>query len=494
MLRMEVGGKATQGPPVDEVVPKVAEECNDGSCKVVISPEVKAEMEKKAKELFAKGIPRIGEEQTEQIVGFRETVEPVIKRDSWPDQSTKDPKVTLAMIVRNEEAHIADCLASMRHHVDEIVVVDTGSTDRTIEIAKSFGAKIYEHPWEDSFSVARNQAISHVETPWLIQLDADEVMPEEDAVRVRDVVRSAHKNTTNLVHLVLINKGKDAEEHTSIINTGKIMRVVPTLHFTSRVHNKLHCPGDTLLTNLNIIHYGYDLPDKETMRKKVERTTRLLLMQSEEQPEDPETHYYLAIQYLKAEQWDKAIDMGKKAVELFAKHQPHSQLQLLGLHTIAMSYYYKAAMEKTKEAQTPLFSEAIEWSEKALGIYPDYLDSNNLLSSIYFATKDHEKCWKHAEKYLQVADMLKKDNSKGLVIPLMSLKHEWMVCLQLAINFFEQADSGKALAFVAKGEDLLPRELKYKVSWGVFKYMITLGDPISLKNAEAIYMTGFRPE
>jgi hypothetical protein len=76
----------------------------------------------------------------------------------------------------------------------------------------------------------------------------------------------------------------------------------------------------------------------------------------------------------------------------------------------------------------------------------------------------------------------------------MSQKHEWTVCLQLAINYFEQADSGKAIHFVAKAEDLLPPELKYQVSWGIFKYMITLGDAVSLKNAEAIYQVGYRAE
>jgi glycosyltransferase involved in cell wall biosynthesis len=478
MLKMIVGGQARQGE-----APK-KEECKDGSCKVEILPEVKAEMEKKAKELFAKN-------STEQVV---EAVVPVIKRDAWPDQSTKDPKVTLAMIVRDEEAHIAECLASMKDHVDEIVVVDTGSTDKTIEICKSFGAKVYEHPWEDSFAIARNHAISYVETPWLIQMDADEIMEEKDAKQVRDVVRSNHKNNVNLIHLVLVNKEKDADKDISIINTGKIMRVLPALHFTNRVHNRLHCPGGTMLTNLKIIHYGYGLPNKETMKKKVERTTRLLLMQSKEMPEDCETHYYLAIQYLKTEQWDKAIEMGMYATDLFAKYEPHSQLQLLAMHVVATSYYYQAGQKKTREEQTPLFDKAIEWSKKALAVYPDYLDSNNLLGSIYFALKDHENCWKYSEKYLQVCDMLKKDQSKAMVIPLMSLKHEWMVCLQLAINFFEQAKANEAIAMVAKGEDLLPKELKYKVSWGVFKYMITLGDPISLKNAESIYMTGFRPE
>jgi glycosyltransferase involved in cell wall biosynthesis len=417
-----------------------------------------------------------------------------VQRSDWPDQSTDDPKVTLAMIVCDEEASIRDCLESMKDYVDEIVVVDTGSTDKTVEICKEYGARVYNHPWEDSFSVARNYAIKYVRTPWLIQMDADEIMTKENAEKVRDTVRSAHKTTANLVHMVLINKAKDSDEVMSFINTGKIMRVLPNLHFINRVHNKLQCKGDVIQTNLVIVHHGYSLPDEAVMSKKKDRTTRLLKMQWAEQPEDPETAHYLAIQYLRMDDFEMAIEIGKQAITLWAKHEPESQLQLLSMHTVAMANYQLGSACKTRDEQGQYFVDAIKYSEMALEKYPDYIDSNCLLASVYFAIKDHDKCEKYAIKFLQVADMLKKDNSKGLVVPLMSMKHEWMICLQLAINFFEQADADKAIAFVEKGEDCLDAESKYKVSWGIFKYMITLGDPVSLKNAEAIYKVGWRAE
>jgi glycosyltransferase involved in cell wall biosynthesis len=447
-----------------------------GDCKVEVTPEMRQMFETEAKRRFNAG------------------TDPKVKREDWPLQDTTVPRVTLGMMVKNEEASVGDCLASMKGHVDEIVIVDTGSTDKTVEICESYGAKVYHHTWEDSFSIARNQVISHIHTPWMIQLDADEIMELEDAKKIRDQVRSAHKTTANLVHMVLINKAKGSDEVMSVINTGKIMRVVPDLYFTNRVHNRLNCPGDVLQSNLTIYHHGYSLPDKKVMKAKKDRTTRLLKIQYTEQPEDPETSHYLAIQYLRMEDWEMAIEVGKRAVALWEKYEPLSQLQLLSMHTVAMANYQIGSRAKTVAGQKDNFAEAITYSKMAIDKYPDYLDSNFLLSSIYFAKKNHEECFKYAAKFFAVAQMIKNDNSKALVIPLMSMKHDWLVCLQLAINFFEQAKGDEAIMMVARAEDLLPMDQKYKVSWGVFKYMITLGDAVSLKNAEAIYMVGFKPE
>jgi tetratricopeptide (TPR) repeat protein len=220
----------------------------------------------------------------------------------------------------------------------------------------------------------------------------------------------------------------------------------------------------------------------------------LLKIQRKEQPDDPETAHYLAIQYLRMDDWEMAIQIGKDAVKLWEIHEPMSQLKLLSMYTIAMANYQLGSRCKTRGDQDVFFDEAIDFAERSLAEYPDYIDGNCMLASIYFARKDHVKCEKYSEAYFRAAEMLKRDASKALVIPLMTLKHEWTVCLQLAINFFEQADSEAAIFFIGKGEDLLPPELKYQVSWGVFKYMITLGDPVSLKNAEAIYQVGYRPE
>ncbi|MEW6002828.1 MAG: glycosyltransferase, partial [Nitrospirota bacterium] len=96
--------------------------------------------------------------------------------------------ISLCMIVKNEEQNIARALSSVKPVVDEMVVVDTGSTDRTKDIAKAFGAKVYDFAWTDSFSDARNFSLSKASGKWVLVLDADEVISPLDHERIRKLL------------------------------------------------------------------------------------------------------------------------------------------------------------------------------------------------------------------------------------------------------------------------------------------------------------------
>ena len=89
--------------------------------------------------------------------------------------------LSLCMIVKNEEANLGRCLESVKGVADEIIIVDTGSTDRTVEIARQHGAKIVSHQWDDDFAVARNVSLRAATSDWILVLDADEALDEEDA-------------------------------------------------------------------------------------------------------------------------------------------------------------------------------------------------------------------------------------------------------------------------------------------------------------------------
>jgi tetratricopeptide (TPR) repeat protein len=218
------------------------------------------------------------------------------------------------------------------------------------------------------------------------------------------------------------------------------------------------------------------------MKRKAIRTTTLLLKQLEEVPDDPETPYYLSIQYMRAEDWDNCLKYALEAIELFKIHEPDSQLLLLGYHIAATVHYHRKDFEKS-----------IEMCKLSLDIYPSYIDANALLSSIYFSLKQYDNCYKQTMQYFACCEMLKKDKSKSLVIPLNTLKNEWIMNVQLAINFYEQADSQRAVAFLARAEELLKPEDKYKASYEIFKYWFACGNDVSKKRAEAVYKSGFRP-
>ncbi len=96
--------------------------------------------------------------------------------------------LSLCIIAKNEEAHIARCISSVKDFVDEIIVLDTGSTDRTKDIVFSLGNKVYDFKWTDDFSAARNKCIEHAKSEWLLFLDADEFIFEGDSSKLKDII------------------------------------------------------------------------------------------------------------------------------------------------------------------------------------------------------------------------------------------------------------------------------------------------------------------
>ena len=111
----------------------------------------------------------------------------------------KKHRLSLCMIVKNEEANLDCCLKSVRTLVDEIIVVDTGSTDRSKEIALSHGATIHDFPWNNDFSSARNESLKYATGEWILVLDADEVLDINDHSSIRQLIDGKDVDAYRLV-------------------------------------------------------------------------------------------------------------------------------------------------------------------------------------------------------------------------------------------------------------------------------------------------------
>ena len=110
------------------------------------------------------------------------------------DSKDEAPTLSCCMIVRNEEQFLLQCLESIKDVVDEIIVVDTGSADRTVQIAGEFGAKVYHHPWNNDFSEARNVSLSYATCDWILIMDADEELEQEDGPLLLSLLKSDEYN------------------------------------------------------------------------------------------------------------------------------------------------------------------------------------------------------------------------------------------------------------------------------------------------------------
>ena len=110
-------------------------------------------------------------------------------------------KLSLCMIVKNEEKFLEQCLNSVRELVDEIVIVDTGSTDKTKEIAAKFTNKIFDFQWCDDFSAARNESLKHATGDWILVLDADETIAWKDLSEIRKLIDDADASVSGFVLL-----------------------------------------------------------------------------------------------------------------------------------------------------------------------------------------------------------------------------------------------------------------------------------------------------
>lgn len=233
---------------------------------------------------FASHLPG---QKVEPIV-FRPELQPE-KRRAEIRRLAKEADISLCMIVRDEERVIRNCLESAMLFFAETIVVDTGSTDRTREIAQELGAHIYEFPWTDSFSDARNESLKHAKGKWIFWLDADDVLPWGSGEAILHAALQAPPQVAGFVVPVqFVEEGPGAGTRVDHV---KLFRNLPKARFEGHIHEQilgsLRPYGEIArIEGAVVMHAGYDTSEQGQKKKRV-RDEKLLKMDLAERPEHP---------------------------------------------------------------------------------------------------------------------------------------------------------------------------------------------------------------
>jgi glycosyltransferase involved in cell wall biosynthesis len=254
------------------------------------------------------------------------------------------------MIVRNEARCLARCLDSIRGLADEIVIADTGSTDGTVEIAKTFNAKISSFKWVDDFSAARNFSLDQASGDWILVLDADEFAGESLASEIAEFI----KREPAIGRLKIVSDFR-RNGHT-LRSQSYVSRLFPRgARFRGRIHEQLVSPLPRVNLRAELSHDGYLIGEKS------ERNVQLLLAELAHEPDNAYLAYQLAIEFSALEQPEKALPYLRNALATMKWTDSFAPNVVVDLLYVAMALrQFDAGMD------------AIEKSGRHLEDFPDF--------------------------------------------------------------------------------------------------------------------------
>ena len=264
-------------------------------------------------------------------------------------------QLSLCMIVKNESANVAQCLTSVKDLVDEIVVLDTGSSDRTLEIAQEFGAITASQEWGDDFAIARNEALKLVTGDWVLVLDGDEIF---NINAIKDVKSAIAQENTLVVNLIRHEIGASQSPYSAV---SRLFRNHSAIKFSRPYHETIDDSVLELLKQephwnivelpiVSILHSGYT-PESLQTKDKANRAKSLLEKAFKENPNDPYICSKLGALYLQLGQEKEGLKLLKQGLKVNAASVPisfelHYHLANAYLHQkkweLANKHYQKA--------------------------------------------------------------------------------------------------------------------------------------------------------
>lgn len=291
--------------------------------------------------------------------------------------------VSVCMIVKNEEANIKRSLLSATQIADEIIIIDTGSTDKTKEIALQFTDKVYDYKWKNDFSDARNFSITKATNEFILVLDADEVIETIDKLQLQKMVLSPTK-VGRLLRVNEYSRGAVAYKYHE-----RVGRFFSKLYYKYEgvIHEQLvpinHSKVDYYDIPLIVQHSGYE-GNLDLRKKKTDRNITLLRMALEKNPEDPYLIYQIGKSYYMEENY-------KSACTYFSQVLSYDlDIRLEYVQDLIESYGYSL-----------LNTEQYEAAMQLLNVYDEFAHSADFIFMIALVLMNNGKFLEAIEEFLK---------------------------------------------------------------------------------------------
>ncbi len=359
------------------------------------------------------------------------------------NEAIENPNLSLCMIVKNEEKYLGQCLESIKDLVDEMIIVDTGSTDSTVQIAESYGAQIHHHPWQGSFSEARNFGLQYATCDWILQLDADEELEKKDFPLLKRLIKSDQLHAIFLAILNDTKTGWSKHYFQRLFRRGKAQ-------YEGIVHNQLKYNGPDYKSEIRLYHWGYNLSE-DVMQKKFKRTEDLLLQQLEKDPSDPFSHQNYVRVIRAQERLEDAVKAAKQALKVARNRMDDIHYQMI-TYDMAICQYLLGQYKDSEQS-----------CQDILDLNPRNLDGLFTMGGVQFKLGEFGKaleCFQSFLKYQKV----EHEDPKHSVLIVDTYSYDHQVYGNISDCYFHLGWHEQSKEAAQKAVQLNPKESLYKIT------------------------------
>lgn len=317
-------------------------------------------------------------------------------------------KISLCMIVKNEEKYIKMCLENAFKLADEAIIVDTGSTDKTIDIIKKFGdkVKIITYKWNNDFAEARNISLEKATGDWILMLDADEKLLCNN-VAVREILEDSQVEGYEIpLYNIIDSKSVLYSAVYCKLFRNKGYRYKGEIHEQLNIENSGVNVVNIDSTICKVIHYGY-LGSNMKKKDKANRNLEILLEQENKDPDNPYVHYNLGASYSVKHEYKKALDHFFKCNELLTKSSKVeiTKYEVDMVKRIAECYYCLHENELCIDFINDMVKDSV---------FNGFVDLYYMLGNCYFNIKNYDESENAFKKCIEIGETKEYISIKGM--------------------------------------------------------------------------------